>query len=302
MAAADLFECRWGSVRLWVARARTDRSRAVVTISPAKGDDHVHQDRGGVPVTATCELLFDDNLVGAATTPRERALAFDAQVQAAEPLVFVHPLHGAYLARVTDWSYAIDDDSNIVEASATFLAESAPETLRDAGAGTSLVAGGEQVFARAGELATALAEVDLESDVPTIATAAIESWQESTDVPVREVLATAANMRAQIDALITDNALEDDLALYDAWIAAIELQAAFRAAALAATASTPATFRLIVADDTSPLALAARVYGGAEAEPREAQIRALNDLVTVGALIRAGTELTMPARGSSLAA
>lgn len=302
MAAQDLFECRWGSVRLWVARALTDRSRTVVTISPAKGSDHVHQDRGGVPVTATCELLFDDSLVGATTTPRERALAFDAQVQAADPLVFVHPLHGAYLARVTDWSYAIDDDSNIVEASATFIADTEAEPIRTAGAGTSISAGSNVVSAAADNLALALSAIDIESDAPAIATAAIASWEESESVPTREVLATAADVRAQLDALIIDNALEDDLALWDAYLAAVELQAAFRGAALATTASTPAVFRLIVAAPTSPLALAARVYGGTEAEIREAQIRALNDMATVGGLIQAGTELTMPAVGSSLAA
>lgn len=301
MAASDFYESRWGRVKLWISRIMDDRSRTVVTLSPAVGSEHTRQDRGDAPHDVTAELLFAE-IPSDPMKPVDRLLLFDAQVRAGEPQIFVHPLYGAYLARVEGWQHEIDATSNIASATVTFLAESPAEQVRTADAGTSLTAGAAAVDAAAETLDAALADVDVESDVPATAKAAVEAWSESDDVPTREVLATAADMRTQIEDMIAVNGFEDDLAYWDAYIAAVELQAAFRSAALAATASTPKLFLLRIEAPTSVLALVTRVYGGTEAEDREVQVRALNDIVTVGGLIQAGTELQMPQLGSSLAA
>lgn len=296
MAVEDFYQAQWGNVRLWCSRIRTSASRAVVVLSPATGDDHFVQDHGAEPIRATCTLLFIE-MPSESTGPVERLRAFKAMVAGGAEEVLIHPLDGSMLVKVDrDFAYEIDDSSNVEPVEVTFVQVRPIESVRDASAGTSVRAGSDAVAAAAEDLGTLMDVAGIDSTIATDTAAAIEAWSEADTIPTRQVLADVAATKNAIEGLIVDEGLEDDLALWDVWVGAITLLAAVRAAAIAATADSASLFFLRIAAPTSVLGLVVRVYGGADAEYYEAQVRALNDLVTVGGLLEVGTELVMPGR------
>jgi cell division septum initiation protein DivIVA len=107
----------------------------------------------------------------------------------------------------------------------------------------------------------------------------IAAWNNG-DVPTRQIMIDAARISNNIAVMIDVGGLELDLALWPAFKAAIMLGDAVRDAAIAATSDTPAVFTMRVVERTALLPLAARIYGGAQAQDRAAQIATLNDIPT----------------------
>jgi hypothetical protein len=122
------------------------------------------------------------------------------------------------------------------------------------------------------------------------------SWNTGDPPTPRKVLTDAARISDSINLMIGVGQLEQDLLLWPAFVAAIQLGAAIRSAAQAATADTPRLFTMRVLHQTSLLPLAARVYGGAAAQDRARQIAQLNDIATQGWLDPG--DYVMPARQS----
>lgn len=287
---AEFFEdIRWGGVRLWCSRVTTDNSRTQVVHEVAEGDDHPVQDRGLAPRRTTCDLLFVD-MPDEPRGPLERFREFKAMVDSDEgPRLLVHPIDGAHYAGVEAFTYAIDEDSNLAEASVVFVRTAPAEA--DVTPATSAVAGDHAVEARAAELATALEVAGVTSAAPATATAHQAAWSEADELGAQEVINGVAEISEGLGTLIED--LEDDLALWPAYEATIMLGAAVRASAIAALAETPRLTAVRVATPIGSLALAARIYGGAEAETRDRQIRALNAIATPG-WIPVGTVVVVP--------
>lgn len=298
--ARDLYEITWGSIRLFCAKVETDNSRTLVVHELAQGDEHPVSDRGAAPRTTRCDLLFDD-FPGEPGTPLDRFLKFKAMVDDGVEDVFIHPIDGAYSAKVGDFHYSIDDDTNFVEVTCEFRANDVIAATLRSGLGVVPSIGVDAVAARADELNAALEsvdlspellDVDLPADLITAAAALPDAWIEG-ELPTRDILVDVARVTDQLATLTS--LLEDDLALFPAWKAAMLFGAAFRVAAQAATSETASVFVMRVGTPTSVLALVVRVYGGTEADERERQVRSLNDIRTPSGLLEAGTELVMPA-------
>lgn len=303
MAVEDWYECRWGTMRLWLSSAQVSLKRSIVVHSPATGDDHELQDNGLDIKPMRFELLFDV-MPSEPIDPATRFRQFKAKVEQGDEDILVHPADGSYIARAGDLEATIDEDSNVVDVTCTFYPIKERPPIRDLTTGSTQAIGTSDVSAAAGELETQLDAVGIESTVPDVARAALDNWaaleaaSDTSEVPIRTVLSDAAAMAVSIATLIEDEGLDDDNDLWPAFQAAIALQAAFRVAAIAATSETPGVFFLRVAAPTSVLALVTRVYGGKNAEDYERQVRALNDLTFVGGLLQTGTELAMPATAS----
>lgn len=296
MAIGEFHDCTWGNVRLWCARLDTDNSRTIVVHELADGDAHPTQDRGLAPRRVTCELLFVD-MPREATPPLARFLAFKAQVDDGEPLVFQHPLGEAYYARAENFTHTIDEDGNL-EASATFIRANDGDDPVPVGVGTSNAAGGSLVAVRAEEFDEAFADVGIPSTIGTDAIAYQDAWSDADEVPTRDVLVNTAELSARLVATIEDEGLELDLALFPAYRAAILLGAAIRSAAIAALSETPRVTAVRIGRPMSIYALARSIYGGAQTEDRARQIIDLND-IRHPAWIEEGTIVMIPVPPSS---
>lgn len=293
------YDVTWGNVRLWCSRITTDNSRTQVVHEVAEGDEHPVQDRGLGPRRVTCELLWIE-MPRESTTPKARFLAFKSLVDNGEgPLLFVHPIDGAYYANVEGFSYSIDEDDNIVDCSCVFIKTANAEAPVELGSGTSIAAGADAIATRATDLDDALEAVELETTIGDDAIAAQDAWAAEDIVPTRQVIVDVAGLSHELESLIVDNGLEDDLALFDAYKAAIMMGESIRRAGLAALADTPKLTQVLIREPMSLLAFCVRTYGGLEAQDRMRQISALNDLRTPGWL-RAGLVVVIPVPRSKL--
>ncbi len=294
---ADYYDITWGRIRVWCSSLNTDNSRTQVVHELSSGDDHPIQDRGLGPRPVTCALLFIE-MPSEPSPPQDRLEEFAAQVNRGDVELFTHPINGSYLVHVENFAYDIDEDGNIENATCTFLPAGEIQDLYPAQIGVAAATGTDAVSARASALSTELDALGIESTIPAEALETTESWVESAEVSARDVIVDAARVSTAIDAMIEDEGLEDDLALWPLYQATVLLASAYRQAAIAATSETPSLFFMLISTPTSVLALVTRVYGGAEAEDRDRQVRALNDVRSPGGLIEAGAYLAMPARSS----
>lgn len=306
--APVLYDVTWGRVRLWCARIATigaGRTQVVHELAETQKGEHPVQDRGPSPRSWRCEVLFVE-MPAEPRPPAERFAEFLQQIEDGERLLFVHPLEGAHYVNAGDATYTLDEDGNLENGTASieFHRSADVETPILAGAETSIAAGQQRLEASAGVFADALADVDIDSDITDRAVAAQAAWEDAADedgaVPTRQVIADLAGLSNDLNTLIEEEGLENDLDLWDAFKAAIMFGAALRAAALAAMSEAPKVTAIRIGEPMSVLALAVRLYGGAEAEDRVRQILALNTIATP-AWIPAGSVITVPVPRSSSA-
>jgi hypothetical protein len=277
------FQCTWGRLKLWLAEISTDNSRDVVvhrlSRSKRRGDNPT-SDRGPREGRSRCKLLFDD--FPGELTPTELFRRLKAQVDSEQEHMFQHPLDGRYMARVGEFSYVIDEDSNIRDVSIEFIASEPIDSISPAGAGTSSALSESNVSQAADDLDAELADVFLEATVADRARTAVESWSAAETVPTRQVLVESAGITDEVSILIEDGGLEDDIELFGSWRASVMLGDAVRSAAIAATSEVAATYTIRVVMPLPLLPLMARIYGGDEAEDRARQATELNDIRTPG--------------------
>ena len=129
----------------------------------------------------------------------------------------------------------------------------------------------------ASAFAFAMASAALDAD----ARASVASWTDE-DVSTRKILIDATRLSESIALMIELGGFERDLELWPSFRAAIMLGESIRQAVVAATSETPAIMVVHVKTPTSLLAVAARIYGGLEAQTRARQITGLNDIRTPG--------------------
>lgn len=301
MPAGEFYDVTWGAVRLWCERLTSDNSKTVVVHELAEGDDHPTQARGRAPGNKTTAALLFVDMPSETKSPLDRLLAFKAQADSRKQYLFTHPIDGPYYAEIEAFTYTLDEDGNIVDASASWIRAGKAEQPLQASSGSSARAGEDAVAARAEEFDTELAAVGLDSDVGATAALAVAAWADSDEVPTRQVIVDVAGLSAGLATFIETEGLETDIRLFGAYRTSIMLGAAIRAAALAALAETPKLTAVRVGVPISLLALCVRVYGGAEAEARMRQILALND-ITTPAWLPEGLVLTIPVPTPSIIA
>lgn len=144
----------------------------------------------------------------------------------------------------------------------------------------------------AAAFAFAFAAAALDADMR----ASVASWNEE-DVPTRKIIIDATRLSDSIAAMIEIGGLERELQLYPAFRAAIFLGDAMRSAVIAATSETPSVIVVRVQHFTALLTVAARIYGGLDAQAKARQIASLNDIRTPGWLDPG--DYLMPARPPS---
>lgn len=296
MTIDGYFAVSWGRIPLMIGNVTTDNSRSLVVHDLSSGDAHPLMDRGLRARRTRCALLFDD--FGDGQTSSNRFRQFKAAVDAGAAAIFTHPIDGSYLANVGEFTYDIDENTVVRNATCEFVAAEEIDAVSPSGAGTNGITGEGAVTQAASDLDTALAAVDGQTDVTQAARDAQASWTDSDTVPTRQVLVDTANLSEQLSTMIEDMGLEDDLALWDVYRASIMFGNAVRAAAIAATSEVPTVFVMLIQRPIAVLVLCARTYGGAEAEDRQRQIEALNDLRTPGWL-EPGDQILMPTRSVS---
>lgn len=132
-------------------------------------------------------------------------------------------------------------------------------------------------MASASAFAFAYAAAALNAD----ARASVAAWSDE-DVNVRRVIVDSARLSDSIATMIELGGFEDDIQLYPVFISSIMLGDAVRSAAIAATSETANVFVMRIQDPSALLPLAARIYGGRDAEDKARQIMSLNDIRTPG--------------------
>ncbi len=306
---ANFVPITWGQIRLWCSDVSTNRSRRVIIHDLTQGNVHPTYDAGDEPKITRCTLLFDE-FPGESDDPKVRLQKLETAVSKNEPAIFTHPLFGSWSAIVGQFQPRIDAHG-VCSAEIEFIPSEGAEKVSPVGAGIPGVAGEASVTAAADaldfELETVFDEELLGSafaenpiDITAAAREAVESWNEGEEVPTRDVITDTADLSSRLSTMIDDMGMEDDLALFDIYRATIMMGESVRAAAIAATSETPAVFVMRVKTPVVLLRLCAQTYGGAEAEDRERQVRALNDIQTAGWF--GPGDLLMPVKGSSRAA
>lgn len=299
MAVADVYyAAAWGPILLWVANVETDNSRSLVIHEPSRGDTPVVQDRGLATRVSRMMLLFEHDMPGEDKSPIRRFREFKEMVDAGEARLFTHPIDGSYRARVRDFRYTIDSETQTARAEVEFIPDEEVRPVSPTGPLTSGVAGEGAVTAAADAVDAAFAAVELETDITDQARAVVEGWSAAGDeLGVRQVLADVADLSARYGAEINRLRLEHDLALFEAYRTMIMLGEATRVAGIAATSETSSTFTLRIDRRISLLALMAQIYGGANASDAARQALNLNDIRTPGWL-EIGQILVLPQTGA----
>lgn len=292
----QFFAATWGKIRLFASQVHVDNSRTQVVHELTNGDIHPVQDRGLRAGRVKCTLLFDD--FPGFPAPAVAFAAFKAAVDSGAPATFSHPLSGSYLASVGEFTWALDENSTIT-ADVEFIPEEEIRAVSPTGATATGTSGESSVSQATDDLKVALEALYPEPDseipmlkigapegAPDLLTDAKESaarWNTGeTGAPTREVINDTARLSDRVGLMIESGGLEEDLAFWPVYRAAILLGEAIRSAAIAATSEVSSVFVMRVLEPTALLPLAARVYGGAEATDRARQIANLNDIRTPG--------------------
>lgn len=305
--ARSFFKSSWGSVRLWLSRISTSDGRKQVVKEYSRGDLPDIQDRGKVPKRARCSILFD-SMIGDDIEPIDRLELLLGEIEdsgTSGPKLFVHPVHGSYLAVIEDFEHEIDD-SGTITASATFLAAENVGAVAVAPVGVSLEVDSDTLLSAADDLDLQLAEFEIPSTLPAAARSLADRFQRAlSDVnsgvevaiakasPIRDVLVGVASITDQLWQEMDTLKLAADTALWPVFRAYVTLGEAVRAAGVASTPTVDSLITVRIDGTMSLWSLLARTYGARDAPRRRGEVMSLNDLRTPGR-IETGTILRMP--------
>jgi hypothetical protein len=287
-----MFPASYGGVPLLMTSFAGQGGRDVAVQSPSRGDKHSLQDRGLRLRSLRCELRFVDE--PGREAPHVRFRQFEQLVNESLAHVFSSPVHGSYLARVSEFEFSGSADAREIVASCTFLAESEPRTVFPAGAGSAPTAGLEEVSATAAATDEALAAEGLTSSVTGDCVSTVIGWTQAESPSARAVYLEAASLAQRIDEEMTAFELASDLDRWELYRSYIMLRYQVSRAAMAVTSEAERVFDLLVREPMPARLLCAQVYGAAAAEERARQVVELNRLRTPGR-IPPGTTLKMPA-------
>lgn len=289
-----LFPAAYGGISFWFASLDGQAGRDVVVQSPSRGDVHILQDRGRRHRTVSGEILFTDE------PGREPALdrfrAFFELAEDGDAHLFTHPIFGAYSARISELSYSSRSDDAELQATCTILAESDPQPILPAGAGTAPMAGLEEVTATVARAEDELARLGLASDTPATTLAKVEGWITAENPDARAVYLELASASERIGEEIDRLDLLTNLDRWPLYREMINLQYQTMRAAEAVTSESSQIVEVAIAAAIPLRRLCADLYGAVEADDRAHQVTRINRLRTPG-LVPAGTKLKLPREG-----
>lgn len=285
----------FGGVEMLLSSMSGDAGVDWAVISPHRGSLHTLQNQGRRVRRVQCQLLFCDQ-PGLADPYLDRYRAFEDMANAGTPQIFVHPIHGSYLAVIQDPSYDVDAAELCVRVQCSFLAMEEPVAVQSVGAGVAAIAGPEEVGVWATAADADLAALDESDPTPAECLARAEAWANGDVGDARQVLLEVATLTAQIDSAIATLDLLGDYSRWQAYKSMIGLRYSVTRAAQAATSEASRTVDYRVRVATPLRSLCARLYGARLAEERTAQVVQINGLRIPG-YIQAGTVLKVPSDG-----
>jgi prophage DNA circulation protein len=288
------FKAAFGRLSLLVTELDSVGGRDLVIHSPARGDDHVVQDRGRTLRRTRAEVLFVDQ--PGLEPALDRFRAFLAAVNRGEPDIFCHPIDGSYLAAVEEFRYTVSADQREVHVECSFVGVEEPEVVLSPGAGVSSASGPEEVGVTVANVATSLETQGLTSDVPGDCLARVTAWAQADDPDTRAVYLEVSSLSSRIATEVERLELASDLSRWELYRQFTMLQYQVQRAAEAVASEAERVFDLTLRASVPLRVLCARVYGAAEAEDRQRQVLRLNPLRSPG-LVPSGTTLKMPAVG-----
>ena len=241
---------------------------------------------GETSVTAAADVTaqkLSDNKIG--FPPKQmRKLDFSKSFDVSISAAFSVSASASISANVSAEATADVSATASASASASVSAAASASALAFAGVYASALAFAQATavaratgMTSASAFAFAMASAALDAD----ARASVASWTDE-DVSTRKILIDATRLSESIALMIELGGFERDLELWPSFRAAIMLGESIRQAVVAATSETPAIMVVHVKTPTSLLAVAARIYGGLEAQTRARQITGLNDIRTPG--------------------
>lgn len=359
--ADELYECSWGSIRLFATDIQTESGRTKVVHDLTNGDVHPVQDRGRKARRAKLKLVFDE--FAGFPAPLEAVRTLESALASGQSAMFSHPLLGSYMAGVGDFEWQHDSSDNFT-ADCEFIPDGDVPAISPAGAGTTGISGEQAVGVAADAFDTESRKVMTDEEIRAIleddsgvtisedAKVSVASWAAPEDIldrdellaktrigdlnrriastqasaiqirqqlendaalaqkalksaqdkaqaaravavaaasggtvtddatAIRRVLIDSARLSDRISTAIEEGGFERDIQLWPCFRSSVMLGESIRSAAVAATSEVPATFRMRVQEPTALIPLAARVYGGPEAQDRARQIVSMNDIAT----------------------
>lgn len=304
-----LFKSAYGSVRLWLSRVSTSGGRSVIVQQFTTGNVPDVRDRGDDTHTTSCAILFDE-MTGDDFDPIDRLEALLALKATGKPQLFVHPIHGTYLAQLVGLEHEVDETGTI-SGSATFVALEEP-----GGNGGAVTAGADAFGVVSVRPDTNVDSVDVrgkdlqslfdtlgDGSLSSVALAAIKSQVRGADdfladaSRARKILVDVSSASDQLWDEIDTLRLATDVALWPVMKAYVMLGDAVRGAADREMGDEGAYMTVRVGSPVSLRRLVSDIYGASQAEVRYDEARGLNDIRTP-ARIPTGTELRLRQPGS----
>lgn len=274
----QLHEASFGGVRIDVLSTRDTAGRALAIYKYPHVDGADTEDMGGEPRITSAQLIFFP--VSPQDDPYDRFLTFKTFVDSGEVLEFIHPLTGAYDARVEEFEFeAKAEERDTIRVTCTFIEHSTAQAIFDAGPGAPAPAGLEQVSGTADELSAAIAAAGLAaSTTPDECVTAVERWVSDATVTAREIDLELVKLSNKVAAMNEQYALATDPSRWTILRHVTMLNYQLRRAAESVTATTPRIIEITIQQAIPLLVLCARTYGAAEAMFRYEQVMKLNDI------------------------
>lgn len=285
--ADGLLKAFWGSVRLYIADLDGDLGRSLVVHEPSTGNAFTLQDRGEKPDRTNAVVVF-------CTVPTEtdhwkkRYDAFKALRDKGEAQLFVHPLHGSYIAKIGECRLMMSSETDGVTLSVEFIRDGDVVAVSDVGAGITPAAGPEAVSMAATDVDASLAELGLSSTVPAEAVVASEAWAEAEEPDSRTVFAELGSLVAKVEDEVVRLELLTDLDRWPAYRDMVILRAHLVDAAAAVASFSQQIAEYVVLRSIPARVLGAQIAGARYAEAFAKEFVLLNDLASPG-LVPPGT-------------
>lgn len=310
----QLFECRFGGIRLDVQSVEDNLGRVVVTHQIPHREGSPVRDQGAEPRVTRARIIFFP--LDERDDPRERFYFFKALADEGRTQTFVHPITGSYRAKVGQLNVsAAAEPRETIMVECTFHEDADVPATFESSAGAPTGAGLDEVSAAAADLDDGLVEVNdellefdpdaepLSTTVGADSVATVQGWEDSA-ADVDDGL-TARRVNLELVALSDSISRETDrleLMLHPERQpiarALSNLHHSLRRASEAFVRESPRVVEVTVLAPISVFALAARTYPGEPFEARADQIINLNDIPNP-ARIESGTRLKVYSRDTS---
>ncbi len=285
------FEASYGGIPLQATSLSTQRGRDINVQSPSRGNKHTLDDRGLRQHVTAYAIRFND--VPGLAPYLDRYDEFLRVAESEQSQIFSHSVDGSYRAKIGPIDAEHDDAALEVRLTCTVYREDEPRQVFPVGAGAAPVAGVESVTVAAAAADEQLADLELESDVPSDMVDAVTEWSEAEDLDSNDVFLRVASLTAELDEEVATLELAGDLDSWQAYETMMLLRYSLARAAEAFTSDAEIIVDAIVDEPRPLLAIAAELYGAEQAQSRADEIARTNRVRTPG-LVPRGTTLKIP--------